>query len=178
MRTAITAESPGFVLTGRKVFLAFVLFFGTVASADGFLLLSAIRTWSGAETTSAYKAGQLYNGELTQAREQTARGWHLAMTVERAPGGGGAVRVTAQDASGAALAGKTLVATLQRPTDKRADRSVELSESLGGAYAGEVSGTLRLRRHLLGLRGAGLSQDGLRQGQRPCPRRRRIHRLG
>ena len=34
---------------------------------------------------------------------------------------------------------------------------------------------LRLRRHLLGVRGAGVGQDGLRQGQRP-PRRRRAIR--
>src|SRR5499427_7129711 len=37
---------------------------------------------------------------------------------------------------------------------------------------------LRLRRHLLGLRGSRPREDGLRQGQRPCPRRRRVHRLG
>ena len=36
---------------------------------------------------------------------------------------------------------------------------------------------LRLRRHLLGVRGAGVGQDGLRQGQRPPRRRRRVHRL-
>jgi nitrogen fixation protein FixH len=138
--TAMTAVSPGFVLTGRKVLLAFVLFFGTIACADGILLWSAIRTWSGAETTSAYKAGQLYNGELSQARAQAERGWHLGMTVERASGGAAAVRVTAQDAGGAALAGKTLAATLQRPTDKRADRSVDLAEGARGAYAGEIAG--------------------------------------
>ncbi|HEX8664303.1 MAG TPA: FixH family protein [Beijerinckiaceae bacterium] len=139
MSTAITRESPGFVLTGRKVLLAFVLFFGTIASADGFLLWSAVRTWSGAETTSAYKAGQLYNGELSQARAQAARGWRLDMTVERAPGGGAAVRVVGQDADGAALANKKIAAVLQRPTDKRADRSVDLAEGPRGAYAGEIA---------------------------------------
>src|SRR3981189_886328 len=36
---------------------------------------------------------------------------------------------------------------------------------------------LRLRRHLLGVRGGRFHQDGLRQGQRPCAGRRRIHRL-
>ena len=75
----------------------------------------------GAETTSAYKAGQLYNGELARAREQTPRlgispdGRARARRRLR-------VRVTAQDASGAPLAGERLVAILQRPTDKRADR--------------------------------------------------------
>src|ERR1700732_3607499 len=37
---------------------------------------------------------------------------------------------------------------------------------------------LRLWRHLLGLRGSRLDQDGLRQGQRSRPRRRRVHRIG
>src|ERR1700720_555914 len=37
---------------------------------------------------------------------------------------------------------------------------------------------LRLRRHLLGVRGGRFHQDGLRQGQRPCAGRRRIHRFG
>src|SRR5712664_87181 len=37
---------------------------------------------------------------------------------------------------------------------------------------------LRLRRHLLGVRGGRLYEDGLRQGPRPCAGRRRIHRLG
>src|ERR1700719_3425440 len=37
---------------------------------------------------------------------------------------------------------------------------------------------LRFWRHLLGLRGSRLDQDGLRQGQRSRPRRRRVHRIG
>src|ERR1700704_653623 len=37
---------------------------------------------------------------------------------------------------------------------------------------------LRLRRHLLGVRGGRFHQDGLRQGPRPCACRRRIHRVG
>src|ERR1700730_15394125 len=37
---------------------------------------------------------------------------------------------------------------------------------------------LRLRRHLLGVRGGRFHQDGLRQGPRPCAGRRRIHRFG
>ena len=45
-------------------------------------------------------------------------------------------------------------------------------------HAGAAGRVLRLRRHLLGVRGAGVGEDGLRQGQRPQPRRRRVHRLG
>ena len=44
-------------------------------------------------------------------------------------------------------------------------------------HSGATGRMLRLRRHLLGLRGGRLRQDGLRQGQRSRPRRRRVHRL-
>ena len=37
---------------------------------------------------------------------------------------------------------------------------------------------LRLRRHVLGRRGAGVGAHGLRQGEGPPGRRRRVHRLG
>ena len=36
---------------------------------------------------------------------------------------------------------------------------------------------LRLRRHVFGVRGASLGQNGLRQGRGPSPRRRRVHRF-
>ena len=44
-------------------------------------------------------------------------------------------------------------------------------------HAGAAGRMLRLRRHLFGVRGAGVGQDGLRQGARPSQRRRRVHRL-
>src|SRR6516165_12499979 len=37
---------------------------------------------------------------------------------------------------------------------------------------------LRVRRHVFRIRGGGLDQDGLRQGERSCPRRSGIHRIG
>ena len=78
-RIKARADSPPpppagrFELTGRKVFLIFVLFFGTIASADAFLLFSAIRSWTGAETTSAgtAKAGVPANAMRDAARDRS-----------------------------------------------------------------------------------------------------------
>lgn len=134
----ITSSAPT-GLTGRHVFLILLAFFGTIAAADAFLVWSAIQSWTGAETTSAYRAGQLYGGEFARARAQAALGWRLDMAVERKASGAALVRVTALDAAGAALAGRKLTATLQRPTDKRADRSVDLAEGRGGLYTGELA---------------------------------------
>lgn len=127
-------------LTGRKVLLIFVLFFGTIIAADTFLLTSAIRTFTGLETTSPYKAGQLYNAEIAMAHAQDARGWTLAARAAR--GSDGAVTVTAEasDRSGSPLIGRVLQAALQRPTDGRADRTGVTLKPTGtpGRYAGTV----------------------------------------
>lgn len=127
-------------LTGRKVALIFGLFFGTIAAADTFLLTSAIRTYTGAETSSAYKAGQLYNAEIALAHAQEARGWTL--TTDATRGADGSARISAElaDRDGRALAGRALEARLQRPTDGRADRTGVTLEptGVGGRYAGSL----------------------------------------
>jgi nitrogen fixation protein FixH len=107
-------------LTGRKVALIFALFFGTIFTADGLLLVSALRTYTGAETSSAYKAGQLYNQEIALARAQAGRGWRLESTVER-DGADARITVEARDGEGEGLPGRLVRAVLQRPTDKRSD---------------------------------------------------------
>ena len=66
MNPETTADTQKPVLTGRKMFVIFACFFGTIATADAFLITSAVRTWSGTEANSAYKAGQLYNGQTVK----------------------------------------------------------------------------------------------------------------
>jgi nitrogen fixation protein FixH len=132
MTTTTTAPSGG--LTGRKVFLILACFFGTVASADTLLVLSALRTWSGTEATSAYKAGQLYKNELALARSQDARGWKVSLSAEREPDGAVRLTAAATDAEGRPLTGRTLAAVLQRPTDQKADRKAALVEGAAGSY--------------------------------------------
>lgn len=135
-----TLQLPPRPLTGRKVALIFGCFFGTIVAADTFLVTSAIRTWSGTEATSAYKAGQLYNGELALARSQAARGWSLAMVAEREADGAVRLTVDARDGTGGPLAGRTLSVALQRPTDQREDRKVTLVEGVAGVYVAVLDG--------------------------------------
>jgi nitrogen fixation protein FixH len=134
--TTTVSQSGG--LTGRKVFLILACFFGTVASADAFLVMSAVRTWSGTEATSAYKAGQLYNSELALARSQDARGWKVTLTAEREPDGALRLAAVAEDRDGKPLTGRALSAVLQRPTDQRADRRAALLERTAGSYVAVI----------------------------------------
>jgi nitrogen fixation protein FixH len=127
-------------LTGRKVFLIFACFFGTIVAADAFLITSAVRTWSGTEATSAYKAGQLYNGQLAQARAQDERGWQVEASTKREADGALRLAVDLRDASGAPLTSRTLAATLERPIDKRQDRALKLVEAADGSYVAVADG--------------------------------------
>lgn len=125
-------------LTGRKVFAIFAAFFGTIASADAFLVTSAFRTWSGLEEPSPYRASQRYNAELERARAQNARGWTLDGAVAREGRTGAAVTISLRGADAAPLTGRSVRARLERPTDKRADRAVAVVETTPGLHVGHV----------------------------------------
>ncbi|HEV2541946.1 FixH family protein [Methylorubrum populi] len=130
--------SPSTGLTGRTVFAIFAAFFGTIACADAFLVTSAVRTWSGLEEPSPYRASQRYNAELERARAQSAQGWILDGKVAREGHTGAAVTVSLRAADAAPLTGRTLRARLERPTDKRADRTLVVTETAPGLYAGHL----------------------------------------
>lgn len=125
-------------LTGRQVLAILVAFFGTVATADAVLLVSATRTWSGLDVASPYRAAQLYNEELRRAREQDALGWRLDAAAQRLPAGAASVSATLADAAGTPLRGRDLTARLERPTDKRQDVTVALAEVAAGTYAARM----------------------------------------
>lgn len=136
------APSPrsGRGLTGRRVLAMFVAFFGTIAAVNVLLAYLAVRSWSGAETSSAYRAGQIFNAELAQARAQDALGWTFAMAATRDAGGDARLIVEAVDRAGAPLRGLRLHAMLQRPADQREDREADLAETVIGRYEGAAAG--------------------------------------
>jgi len=122
-------------LTGTRILAMFAAFFGTVAAADAVLVTSALRTWSGLDEASPYQASQRYNAELGRARAQDGLGWSLDAAASRLPEGGTAIAATLAARDGLPLAGRAVRARLERPTDKREDRAVDLAEGRPGAYA-------------------------------------------
>lgn len=127
-------------LTGRHVLFILLGFFGSIATADGLLVWSALSTWSGTEATNAYRAGQLYNGELAHARAQAALGWQVESTVQRNADDLASIRVTIADRKTEPVTAVRVTGTLQRPTDKRADHPFELVPTEPGTYVADVSG--------------------------------------
>ena len=134
----VSHRAAGSLLTGRKVLAIFVAFYATIACADGLLVTSALRTWSGLEEASPYQASQRFNAEIRLAREQTARGWRVDSAVERAGSDRASITVTLLASDGTPIAGKKVRAILERPTDKRGDRRAELFQVGPGRYAASV----------------------------------------
>jgi nitrogen fixation protein FixH len=130
------SATPQRPLRGRTVLAALLGFFGVVVGVNMIMMTLAIRTLPGTEVDSAYRASLRFNGEIEAAREQDARGWRIVAQVDRAADGHAAIRVEARDAQAAPLAGFDMTAQLQRPANKRGDRTAALVEREIGIYRG------------------------------------------
>ncbi|KRQ97087.1 MULTISPECIES: FixH family protein [Bradyrhizobium] len=123
-------------LTGRKVLFMLLAFFGVVIGVNLTMIRLASMTLPGTEVDSAYAASLAYEKEIAAAREQDARSWKVDAHLARSADGDTALEVKARDGSGKALTGLKFTGRLERPTDRRADRVIALSEVTGGIYRG------------------------------------------
>jgi nitrogen fixation protein FixH len=126
-------------LTGRMVLVMLVVFFGVVFGVNCLLTTLAIQTLPGTEVDSAYGASLAYEKEITAARDQDARAWKVNAHVQRAADGAATVQVEARDNKGLPMAGLTFQGRFERPTDRRADQPVGLTDIGGGIYRGSAA---------------------------------------
>jgi nitrogen fixation protein FixH len=145
-------------LTGRMVLLCLVGFFGVVAVVNAVMMGAAISTLSGLDSDSPYQAGLAFDEEIAAARAQQALHWQVDAKVERTDEGKTLVEITARDADGTPLPGLGATASLVRPTDRRLDRDLAITQDGPGHFRG-VTG------HAVGQWDVvvELSRDGARQ---------------
>ena len=137
--TAMNDNRRPRVLTGRAVLIWLLAFFAVVFGVNGLMVKLALDTMPGTEVDSSYRAGSAFNAEAQAARRQADRGWQVTGEVVRAADATLSVRVEARDRAGAPVSGVTFDAVLERPTDKRADRRLALSERQSGRYVAEAA---------------------------------------
>ena len=125
-------------LTGTKVLLMLLAFFGVVIGVNVMMMQLAIKTLPGTEVDSAYSASLGYEKEIAAARDQDARHWQVDANVERAADGAAVLRVEARDKDGKPVTGLKFQGRFERPADKRADLSVALAEVGIGIYRGSA----------------------------------------
>ncbi|UPK28355.1 FixH family protein [Bradyrhizobium sp. 195] len=126
-------------LTGTKVFLMLVAFFGVVIGVNATMAKLAIATLPGTDVDSPYAAGLSYDREISAAHDQAARKWQVNAHIGRRADGAATLEVEVRDAGGRPMTGLKFGGRLERPADKRADLVVELAESGIGIYRGNAA---------------------------------------
>ena len=125
-------------LTGRAVLVWFVAFFGVVFAVNAVLVKAATSTFGGVETSSSYKAGQMFEQEVARAERQDERRWKIGGTLTRDASGEAVLAITARDDKGAPLTGLTAKARLAHPADERLDRVIALARIGAGEFKGDA----------------------------------------
>ncbi len=105
--------SEGRPLTGRKVLLIILAFFGVIITVNLVLAFNAIRTFPGLEVKNSYVASQQFDA-LREA--QIGLGWRLAVDY-----GDGELMLRFVDAAGQPVQPAKLEATVGRATERRSD---------------------------------------------------------
>src|SRR5450432_614696 len=101
-------RSPGSPkpLTGRKVLIMLLAFFGVVFGVNFLMMKLAIDTLPGTEVDSAYSASLAYENEIAAAHDQNARNWKVDARVQRGADGGATLQVEARDDSDKPMSGQ------------------------------------------------------------------------
>ncbi len=124
-------------VTGRLVLVCLVAFFAAVAGVNAVMIGAAVSTFGGVETESAYQAGLAFGREAAAVAAQDALHWRVEAKVS-GDADARLVGVVATDSGGRPLTGLQASARLAHPTNRRADRTVQLDEIVPGRFRGMV----------------------------------------
>lgn len=114
-----------------------------VVAVNVTLVLLAVRTFSGLETTDHYRKGLAYEQALKAAAAQAERGWRLEVAFQPGPAGegahGGELAVLFKGPDGLPLERLEVEAHLIRPTQAGFDQTHVLEDKGSGRYRKAVS---------------------------------------
>lgn len=117
-------------LRGWHVLTITIAAFGTIIAVNLVLAISAVRSFPGLETRSAYVASQQF--EAVRAAQE-ALGWTAVLTVE-----GDRLDLTLRDRAGQGVMPRTLGLMLRRPTHQQADQHPRLLARADGQWHAQV----------------------------------------
>jgi nitrogen fixation protein FixH len=128
-----TTSSEGAPLTGTKVLLMLLGFFGVTFAVNGIMAYDAISTFRGEVVDHPYQVGLHYDSQIAAAEAQSERHWKVDVTLA------GAVRASFRDAKGEPLTGLDVTGAFDAPADMRRDRGFALKETAPGVYVGATT---------------------------------------
>ena len=127
-----TTLEPGARLTGAKVLLILIGFFGVVFAVNGLMAYDAVSTFRGEVRAHPYEDGLAYNGQIAAAQAQSQRGWKVDVQLD--PAG---PRATFRDAQGRAVEGLGVTGRWSAPADIKRDRVFAMREEGPGVYVAQ-----------------------------------------
>jgi nitrogen fixation protein FixH len=127
-----TTLRPGAPLTGTKVLLIALGFFGVVFAVNGLMAYDALSTFRGEVVAHPYQDGLAYNSQIAAAQAQAQRGWKV--DVQLTPAG---PRATFRDAGGRPLDGLVVTGRWAAPADVTRDRKFAMREDGPGIYVAQ-----------------------------------------
>lgn len=139
--TGSEAQDPK-AFTGRTILYWLLGFFGVVFAANAAFIWLALGTFPGVVVESSYQAGQVYNHDIAEAKEQSARGWQVDTDLSRTTELGAFLEVDARDKANAPLSGMVFTAVLKHPVYEGHDVSVELKETGSGHYTADLANVM------------------------------------
>ena len=107
-----------------------------VAGVNAVMIGAAVSTFGGVETESSYQAGLAFAREAAAVAAQDALHWQVEAKVSARCGRDGWSRSWRPMRGGRPLTGLQAIARLAHPTDRRADRTVQLGEIVPGRFRG------------------------------------------
>jgi nitrogen fixation protein FixH len=143
-KTTMTASSlpvdPRQEARSRRIALTILgVFAAVVLLVNGFMIATAVRTWTGLAVDGAYERGLAYNQTLDEARAQAERGWQSEIGFTSTAPLAGTLSFRLADASGRPIHGAEVEAVMFRPTQGGSDFRVGLVGVGDGTYRMKVS---------------------------------------
>jgi nitrogen fixation protein FixH len=125
-------ESSGWTLKGWHVLAALLAFFGVMIGANLIFVYFALTTFSGVETSDAYRIGIKYNARLEEARQLEKLGWQGKISWQN-----GHLELVLTSEDGKPIRGVRVEGEIGRPSTDRFDQSVTFAEQGSGHYSSD-----------------------------------------
>ncbi|MGI9490767.1 MAG: FixH family protein [Geminicoccaceae bacterium] len=135
-----TGKSPrtgGFF--GHWIPWVFVGLFLLVLAANSTMIVIAVSTFTGLETTNAYEKGLNYNNRLAAAAEQESLGWKADLVVTTLGHQRAVLVLQLNDRLGSPITSAEVEAALLRPVREGHDLTAHLDHQGKGRYRAEVA---------------------------------------
>jgi nitrogen fixation protein FixH len=129
--SASTEETRRRGITGSHVLWLMLTFFAVIVVADATMIYQALSTFGGVDNPNAYRDGLAYNARIARAERQSLAGWQDTVEAVAATR---RLRATLRERNGAAVAGKRVVAEMERPATSRCDLRLAFDEVSTGVY--------------------------------------------